>query len=237
MNQQPESESDVASLFYRGESGREYHEGKRALDPRAIEWLMQLRAEKFQPHVCPSDVVFELGVASGWNLARLNCARRIGCDASEFLADRVKALGIDFVSNSASVPDASADVVICHHTLEHLLEPSRALRELARVMKPAGKLIFHVPWERECCYANYQSDEPNHHLHSWNAQTLGNLVSVLGFKIESITTRRYGYDRFAANLAARFGVGQSGFRFIRTCMIAMRPLREVELIATRKISK
>ena len=237
MSRQPEPESDPVSLFYRGAAGREYHEGKRALDPRAVEWLMHLRAEKFQSHVHPSDVVFELGVGSGWNLARLQCARRIGCDTSEFLAERVKALGIEFASNPASVPDASADVVICHHTLEHLLEPARALQELARVMKPAGKLILHVPWERECRYSNYQSDEPNHHLHSWNAQTLGNLVTVLGFKIESVTTRRYGYDRFAANLAARIGAGQSGFRFIRSCMIAIRPLREVELIATKSSAK
>lgn len=230
----PESESDDASLFYRGAAGREYHEGKRALDTRAVEWLMALRAEKFQRHVRTSDVVYELGVASGWNLARLQCARRIGCDAAEFLAERVKALGIEFVSNPANIPDASADVVICHHTLEHLLEPAQALRQLARVLKPDGRLLLHVPWERERRYAHHRDDEPNHHLYGWNAQSLGNLASVLGFKIESITTRRYGYDRFAANLAARFGVGQSGFRFIRSCMIAIRPLREVELIATRR---
>jgi SAM-dependent methyltransferase len=195
---------------------------------------MSLRTEKFQRYVRPSDVVFELGVASGWNLARLQCSRRIGCDAAEFLAERVKALGIEFISNPANVPDSSVDVVICHHTLEHLLEPAKALRELVRILKPAGWLILHVPWERERRYARFDPAEPNHHLHGWNAQTLGNLAGVMGFKIESITTRRYGYDRFAANLAARFGVGQSGFRFIRSSLIAIRPLREVELIASRK---
>ena len=226
-------ELDPATRLYHGSSGHAYHEDKRGLRPECLPWLMALRAEKFQRHVRPDDVVFELGVGSGWNLGRLRCARRIGCDTSDFLAERVKALEIEFVTDIASVPDASAHVAICHQTLEHLLEPATALRQLARVLKPQGKLILHVPWERERRYARYLATEPNHHLYNWNAQNLGNLVSVLGYRIEAVGVRRYGYDRFAANLALRLRAGESGFRALRACLVALRPLREVELIARR----
>ncbi len=227
------SKLDPAARLYQGSSGQDYHEHKRALRTECLEWLLALRAAKFQRHVRPEDVVFELGVGAGWNLGRLRCARRIGCDTSEFLAERVTTLGIEFVTDIAGVPDAAAHVVICHHALEHFLEPADALRRLARVLKPGGKLIVHVPWERERRYARYQPDDPNHHLYDWNAQNLGNLVTVLGYRIESLGIRRYGYDRFAANLAFRWRVGEGGFRAIRAGLIALRPLREAELIALR----
>ncbi len=227
------SELDPAARLYQGSSGQAYHEDKRALRPECLPWLLALRAAKLQPHVQAGDVVFELGVGAGWNLGRLHCARRIGCDTSGFLAERVRALGIEFVGDLAAVPDATAHVAICHHALEHFLEPAEALRQMARVLKPGGKLILHVPWERERRYASYQPDEPNHHLYDWNAQNLGNLVTVLGYRIESVGIRRYGYDRLAANFAFRLRVGKKGFRAIRACLIALRPLREVELIASR----
>jgi SAM-dependent methyltransferase len=224
---------DAAAKLYRGKSGTSYHEGKRALAPSAQEWVYRLRAEKFQPWVLETDTVFEYGVGAGWNLARLPCRRRIGFDAADFLAERVKALGIDFVPGTSVVADGSVDVVICHQTLEHLLEPVAALREMARLLTRTGRLVLHVPWEVEQRYARYDPNEPNHHLYHWNAQNLGNLMSVLGWRIEAVRVRRYGYDRFAANLAARLHCGNVGFRWIRAAMVALRPLREVELVARR----
>lgn len=232
MNRQ-EPNSPPAVALYQGAAGRDYHDRKRDLKPAALPWVLRLRAEKFQQYVGSEDVVFEFGVGAGWNLGRLQCRRRIGCDVSEFLEERVTALDIEFVGDMAAVPDAVADVVICHQTLEHLLEPADALRRLARILRPGGRLILHVPWERERRYARYRPDEPNHHLYHWNAQNLGNLVTMVGYRMESVAVRRYGYDRYAANLAVRWHAGETGFRLIRAMMIALRPLREVVLIAAR----
>jgi SAM-dependent methyltransferase len=232
MNPHP-SRPDPAAALYQEQAGRAYHEHKRGLRPECLEWVMALRAEKFQRHVRAGDVVCELGVGSGWNLGRLQCGRRLGVDAADFLAGRVTGLGIEFFKDIAAVPDATADVVICHHTLEHLLEPAAALKQMARVLKPGGRLILHVPWERERRHARYQENEPNHHLYTWNAQNLGNLVTVSGYQMESLRVRRYGYDRFAAHWAARLRMGAGGFRILRACLIRLRPLFEVELICRR----
>jgi SAM-dependent methyltransferase len=42
-------------------------------------------------------------------------------------------------------PDASFDVVICNHVLEHVPDDATAMRELRRVMRPDGVAILQVP--------------------------------------------------------------------------------------------
>src|SRR5262249_36008587 len=42
-------------------------------------------------------------------------------------------------------PDASFDTVISCETIEHVPQPRQALKELARVLKPAGRLLLTTP--------------------------------------------------------------------------------------------
>ena len=75
---------------------------------------------------------------------------------------------------------------------------------------------------------------PKGHAAVFAARTYSRVMQrVLGWKIEAVRVRRYGYDRFAANLAARLRLGETGFRLLRAGMIALRPLREIELVARR----
>jgi SAM-dependent methyltransferase len=54
---------------------------------------------------------------------------------------------IDYVSdiNAIPVPDASFDVILCTEVLEHVPEPIEALREMARILKPGGRLFLTAP--------------------------------------------------------------------------------------------
>ncbi len=221
----------ATQAHYRGEAGRRYHELKRGLPPAARPWVARLRAEKIQPYVRPTDAVFEYGVGAGWNLAALRAARRLGHDVAEFLRAEVEQQGIEFVSETASLAAGTADVVICHHTLEHVPDPVAALGEMRRLLRPSGPLLLWVPYEGERRYRRYNPDEPNHHLYSWNAQTLGNLVADSGFAVHHVGLTRYGYDRFAAVWAVRLRLGETGFRVLRRLLILLRPLREVALRA------
>lgn len=229
----PDSPDNSAAHHYQGAAGHAYHTGKRGLPPVAFPWVARLRAEKFTPHIRPADTVVEFGVGAGWNLAELRCARRIGFDVSDFLEPAVRALGIEFVREATALADASADVVVCHHMLEHALNPAASLAEIRRVLKSGGKLLLHVPFEQERRYRRHDPAEPNHHLFSWNAQTLGNLVTECGFKLESAGIGQFGYDRAASAWACKLKLGESGFRRLRALAHLLIPASEVRVVAVR----
>lgn len=83
----------------------------------------------------------------------------VGCDVSPYrgiLAKhgwRVETLdiaagpGVDYVGTveQTGLPDASFDLVLCTQVVEHCLDPWRALRELNRVIRPGGYLLWTVP--------------------------------------------------------------------------------------------
>jgi SAM-dependent methyltransferase len=46
-------------------------------------------------------------------------------------------------------PDACFDAILCSHVLEHVPDDHRAMRELARILKPDGWALFMVPMKRE----------------------------------------------------------------------------------------
>jgi SAM-dependent methyltransferase len=228
--------TEQAERHYRGEAGRRYQETKRGLPEQAIPWVAALRARKFAPLVGADDLVLEYGVGSGWNLAALGCRRKIGFDVADFLEPLLRALGIEFVADTKILPDALADVVICHHTLEHVLHPPEVLEEIRRLLKPGGRLLLYVPFEREVQYECFHPDEPNHHLYSWNVQTLGNLVTQSGFRVSQAGIGEFGYSRFSGAWAAKLHFGEPGFRALRRLLHLFRPGFEVRIIAIKSTS-
>ena len=73
-------------------------------------------------------------------IAALRAPRRILCAAAEELP----------------FPAASFDVVYCYSTLEHVADASRAVREMARVLRPGGALYLHTPNRWACFEGHYK---------------------------------------------------------------------------------
>jgi len=60
--------------------------------------------------------------------------------------------GADLVGDVTALPveDATQDVVVCEHVLEHVVDPIAAAKEIERVLRPGGivliKVPFNYPW-------------------------------------------------------------------------------------------
>lgn len=44
--------------------------------------------------------------------------------------------------------DDAFDLIICNHVLEHIPDDTRAMKELYRILKPGGKAILQVPYDK-----------------------------------------------------------------------------------------
>jgi ubiquinone/menaquinone biosynthesis C-methylase UbiE len=64
---------------------------------------------------------------------------------------------IDLVSDITTIPepDASFDAILCSEVLEHVPEPTHALDEFARLLKPGGVMILTAPFSSNVHMAPY----------------------------------------------------------------------------------
>ncbi|MFU8764253.1 MAG: class I SAM-dependent methyltransferase [Haliea sp.] len=82
-------------------------------------------------------------------------------------------------------PDASFDKVICSEVLEHIPDYRAALKEIRRVLKPAGLLCVSVPrrWPERLCWAlsKRYHQTPGGHLRIFRAGRLWAEIEHLDF--------------------------------------------------------
>ncbi len=125
--------------------------------PRFIDLSMRNRETArvraaWVPHACGD--VLEVGIGSGLNLPFYTAGvRRVygvepSLELQKLALNRVAGQGIEveFLSQSAEetlpLAEESVDTVVITWTLCSIPDPSRALRQMKRVLKPDGRLIF-----------------------------------------------------------------------------------------------
>lgn len=88
--------------------------------------------------------------------------------------------------------DQSFDLFITQDVMEHVFDPEKAFKEIARVLKPGGAHIFTVPLinkgNKSECWASLTAEGEiiNHHKPEYH----GNPVDVAG----ALVTMHWGYD-------------------------------------------
>lgn len=180
---------------YTGAAGARYFEFRR----RGFSGVaQQVHAAKFRRYAPADGVILDLGCGPGGVLAELPGREKIGVEINEESAALARARGARVVATLAAVPDASVDLCISHHALEHFIQPDQALRELARVLKPGGRAVLVVPAEspRRRRRARWRADDLHRHLYCWNAQTFGNLVAAVGFRVDECAVRAGGASHY-----------------------------------------
>ncbi|MEQ8860077.1 MAG: class I SAM-dependent methyltransferase [Pseudomonadales bacterium] len=123
----------------------------KLIDAACGQKPMRLLRERYVPQA--SGDVLEIGIGSGLNLAHYSEAVRslTGLDPAAELTDRareraerlqrpVQVLGV----SGEKIPsdDARFDTVVCTWTLCSIPNVYAALREMRRVLKPGGRLLF-----------------------------------------------------------------------------------------------
>lgn len=104
--------------------------------------------------------------------------------------------GIDIVSDITAIPvdDASFDAVLCTEVLEHVPDPLAALTELARVLRPEGRLILTAP------FASLTHFAPHFYSTGFSRYFFEHHLARLGFRDIGISTNGNWFEYLAQEL-------------------------------------
>ena len=179
--------------------------------PLLINWSMrQKNLAAYRARIIPAAEgrVLEIGIGSGLNLPfySRNVARVIGLEPSPRLlamARRVERTGngpVEFIEGSAeAIPlqDASVDTVVTTWTLCSIPDALRALRDMRRVLRTGGRLLFvehgrapdpKVVWWQDQLTPAWKRLGGGCHLN----RAIGTLIEGAGFQFDRLQT---GYMR------------------------------------------
>lgn len=109
---------------------------------------------------------------------------------------------IDLVSDITAIPapDASFDAILCSEVLEHVPEPTHALDEFARLLKPGGKLILTAPFSSNVHMAPY------HYCSGFSKYWYEHHLAQRGFRIETLTPNGDWYALLKQEIARLGGL-------------------------------
>ncbi len=185
---------------YRGQSGSKYQTSKHKISRKAFDYVAKMRAQKFARWIDRHDSILEFGVGNGWNLEHLDCRVKSGYDVCPKPEKFIPS--IHFFNNLGQLYE-KYDKIICHHVLEHTENPVMMLNDMKNAVKDDGVIILFVPLEEDRRYKKFSASDSDHHLFSWNAQSLGNLLDSQGLTVLEYGFYYTGFDRFVAELAIK----------------------------------
>lgn len=104
--------------------------------------------------------------------------------------------GVKIYKRSLKEIDPAFDLVMLHHSFEHLPEPRAALREIHPILENTGTCLLRVP-VKNFAWEKYGVDwvqlDPPRHLYLYTEKAIEMLASETGFTVEKVV---YDSDNF-----------------------------------------
>ncbi len=132
----------------------DFHFASEVVDVTAHD-LPGLKAAFIVDHVPDGAVVLDVGCGGGKMLRTIDRHRQgltlLGCDVVEptEIDGDFAFTALDGGTPTLPYDDASVDVALMVDVLEHVAQPTTTVKELARILRPEGRLVAFVPMEGE----------------------------------------------------------------------------------------
>jgi SAM-dependent methyltransferase len=165
--------------------------------------VQRIRASILSPHIHSQAKVADFGCGTGAILANVACAERWGVEVSPPAVKEAERLGLRIVPSVLDLPENYMDVVISHHSLEHVSDPHATLLGAWRALKVEGVILVILPAESplDKRHAKYNPSDTNRHMYSWTPLSIGHLLSCSGFSVTSCEICAAGFTRYTLFLS------------------------------------
>jgi SAM-dependent methyltransferase len=165
------------------------HYGPRAIFGGEEWWEMGAAKSLRAAHVDRRDRILDLGCGSGEFIGAL---RDIGFSGvlgvDPFIENDIeRPNGVRILKREARDLDGKFEVVMMHHSLEHIWDQHEIAGQIARLLAPGGRAIVRIPTIDSWAFEEYgtrwvQLDAPRHlYLHS--RQSIRNLLERAGLEV------------------------------------------------------
>lgn len=139
-----------------------------------FETAIETEVRRFAGTLPGGARVLDAGAGEGQYAAFFPGRRYVGVDLG--IGDEAwNYAGLDAIADLNQLPfaDGAFDAALNIVTLEHLCEPHRAMREVARVLKPGGRLLLIAPHQWEVHQAPHDYFRYTNHGLDWLVRQAG----------------------------------------------------------------
>ena len=201
------------SNHYKNERGRSYAELVQN-DPYSFGYALNLAF--FRPYIRPTDSVLDFGCGNGGMLRLLKrcTANAEGIEVNPAAAEMARAAGLKVYAGISELPrEASYDVVVSNHVLEHVPDVCATLARLRLCIRPGGLFVTKLPIDdfRSSHQLSWSPNDIDHHLHTWSPRLFANVLFETGYDVREcrVVTSAWHPRLFPL---ARLGLGPVAFR-------------------------
>lgn len=163
----PQPSLENLGKYYKDENYISHTDSKRSLFEKMYHFMKGIALKNkldlinlLQPE---KGRILDIGAGTGEFLlvAQKNNWQIAGIEPNESAKLMARNKGISFVNQTAELESSSFDVITMWHVLEHVPDLDKQIKELKRLLKPAGTLIIAVP--------NFKSFDAKHYGKFWAA--------------------------------------------------------------------
>lgn len=138
------------------------------------------------------------------------------------------------LADFAATTDRAYDLVMFHHSFEHVVDPLADLQAAVQVLAPRGVVLIEIPvaayaWEQ------YRGDwchlDPPRHLHLFTPRSLGHLGGHVGLRVKA-TVNHSNWGQFLGSERNRRDIAEHEPHDIRRLLSAAK-LREFKELTAR----
>ncbi len=180
---------------------RLYEKGVSLMDPVYFQWLSRLGAKQ-------TDRIADIGCGNGQLLGELSyCGFETLHGYDPFLASSLEYPGFSLRKKDCSEIQEGYDILMFHHSLEHIADPAKIFEMFEKILNPGGRVLIRVPvtdgqvWkdERELWF---QLDAPRH-LFIPNTESIRLLAERFGLELYEVEFDSLGNQFWITELYKR----------------------------------